>query len=832
MNVSHDRPSSRFALSLPVPEWSALVLAGLLFLVLAATTAVVEPWRQDEYFTYDITNMGWGEIVLRTSQDVHPPLFYLIMKAWRTLIPSPERMRIISILVALGGVGAGYAVARLAFGKRAAALAGLLLASFPQYVNYGVEVRMYPYANLFELTAMAGWLLRSQKRKTGWALFVICGAASLYTHNFCAFFLAALIGCDSVRLLARWFRLDGENKELNESAKRDLIWNVTASVAVNILFAVWLPTIFRQAGNPAAARGISAPTLASIARELFFYPYTITTYDSARWLGWIVCIMMLGMLPILLICIPRIVFGVASTSKVKSGDMDHVRWIIPLCGFVPIIVLLFIGKFVITVFDLMRHGLLFTPFLVISSAAVIAKWSERSKWSQIINLASVILSSSLAMFAAKIPDNPDYTEARNLLIERSPLGSLVVGYPYFHTFAGARLIWQPLPQWQPKSHDDFPDNLDTCTLVVASGGASNRDQILDRVRLCLDEVREVRSLFETYTVSAYYLQGIPKGALRRLFAEVGGSQQSLMQRQIGDAPTDRVWEHAELSKLCNPQAEPIQYDSGYLGAKKFGARLRASSTEVTLPLDTKKEGTGIRAIAMGCQIISKNAGDYVDATFENGSSFSWLGGRPAFIVRGLMPNESPAAHIRFEMSRTLAQSETVPKGDFPRGCYLVWGASFPLDRGQLKFGGYDGDYYNIGNLGDLFFIRSGFHTREGMPPNDVRWTEDRFALELPVWVERAREVTLFGMLAEAIKKREVKVQAISTANGATKVQATGSRLISEIGYGEFMISLAPELPSGIYRLEFELEDAWIPQEHGQGKDPRRLGFYLNGVGLR
>ena len=78
-----------------------------------------------------------------TAHDVHPPLYYLLLHGWMSLFGnSLFSIRFMSVVPALGTVGLVIWLVRLIATRRAAVLAGVLVALLPIAVRYSQEVRM------------------------------------------------------------------------------------------------------------------------------------------------------------------------------------------------------------------------------------------------------------------------------------------------------------------------------------------------------------------------------------------------------------------------------------------------------------------------------------------------------------------------------------------------------------------------------------------------------------------------------------------------------------------------------------------------------------------
>lgn len=125
--------------------------------------------------------------------DVHPPLYFMLLHGWIELFGDGIfAIRCLSALLGIAVVGAGvWLVDRLAT-RRAAIIAGVLLALLPTAVRYSQEVRMYSLLGLLLIAAslaLVYWIRRAQRRRY-LVFYVLLMSAALYTHYFAV--LAAL----------------------------------------------------------------------------------------------------------------------------------------------------------------------------------------------------------------------------------------------------------------------------------------------------------------------------------------------------------------------------------------------------------------------------------------------------------------------------------------------------------------------------------------------------------------------------------------------------------------------------------------------------------------
>ncbi len=218
-----------------------LLLIVLLGAVLRFHRLAAQSFWNDEGNSARLSERSLSLIIEGTASDIHPPLYYLILRGWRELVGESEwGLRSVSAFAGILTIPLTIAVARAIFPdqRRLLWLSGLLAALSPPLIYYSQEARMY------ELLALLGigsvWLLlrladrwlRHKPAVSRAVPYVFALAAGLYTHYFFPITLAA----HAVWLWARhgWRRL--------------FIWGGLVTAAI-VLYLPWIPIFLRQLGT-------------------------------------------------------------------------------------------------------------------------------------------------------------------------------------------------------------------------------------------------------------------------------------------------------------------------------------------------------------------------------------------------------------------------------------------------------------------------------------------------------------------------------------------------------------------------------------------------------
>lgn len=200
----------------------------------------------DEDFTYQAVIRGWSGMAAFLAADVHPPLYFIILKLLRgaTLWMGDEAsLRLPSTLAGAAGLWAYFILfKRLCPRGQAPWLAVLMLALSPATTWYAGEARPYQFLLLnFALAWLA--LLWFWERPQAWGRAVLLGVAWAgipYLHN------VGLVGDASFLAYALW-------RGRREGAGRGL-WGPLALAAgvAGLLYLPHVPTLLHQMASHSA----------------------------------------------------------------------------------------------------------------------------------------------------------------------------------------------------------------------------------------------------------------------------------------------------------------------------------------------------------------------------------------------------------------------------------------------------------------------------------------------------------------------------------------------------------------------------------------------------
>ncbi len=247
----------------------------------------------DETVSVYLAGQPVAELVAHTARDIHPPGYYLLLRAWLVLAGFPTghadatgyRLEFmagfLSLWLGVLLVPLTWQLARrLRLGDTVAALAALLVAVSPFGVWYSQEVRMYTLGACLAvvcLLATVPFLLGgASQRKLIRAsiIFALAAAAGLFTLYYFAFLLVSVNllvllvlatrlrkGKPAQAALSTGADTSRSGALLSNNSKTELGLWLAAQIGAVVLYLPWLPVAWRQATDPPVPPWRIAPQL-------------------------------------------------------------------------------------------------------------------------------------------------------------------------------------------------------------------------------------------------------------------------------------------------------------------------------------------------------------------------------------------------------------------------------------------------------------------------------------------------------------------------------------------------------------------------------------------
>lgn len=198
----------------------------------------------DEAFGAYLVQFSFWDIAKYTAADVHPPLYYWLLKIWTGMFGISEMaIRSLSILFGASTITAVFLLARKLFGRRVAWVSLVFLALSPMLIRYSDEGRMYTMAALIVIVATHVLLKALEtKKKSLWVWYAVLVSLGMWTHYFTA-----------LAWLAHWAWRAGQSWHKGMALKS---FNKTfftkewifAHILAIALYVPWIPALLYQFG--------------------------------------------------------------------------------------------------------------------------------------------------------------------------------------------------------------------------------------------------------------------------------------------------------------------------------------------------------------------------------------------------------------------------------------------------------------------------------------------------------------------------------------------------------------------------------------------------------
>lgn len=159
----------------------------------------VQAWK-DEIYTLTIISYNYKDMLDAIARDVHPPLYYLILKAVvdfaKTVCPEVNTVllsRIVSMMPFVLFMLINGTLIKESFGSKVALMFAFMITFMPKFMLYNITIRMYSLGWLsVTLTYLMYYRIVFEKRDR-YLVFSLCALAAMYTHYFAAVSVAVLL---------------------------------------------------------------------------------------------------------------------------------------------------------------------------------------------------------------------------------------------------------------------------------------------------------------------------------------------------------------------------------------------------------------------------------------------------------------------------------------------------------------------------------------------------------------------------------------------------------------------------------------------------------------
>ena len=170
-----------------------LIGVGILSVVGMSVACMNESIWLDEAYTMGFVTSDWSEMVRLVALDVHPPLYYAIVKGviqvgmWGGFsgVSPIIFAKLASVIPFAMLLVVGLSIIRRRWGRYVSGLFVLAVTGVPSLMSLGCDMRMYSWALLFvTLTYLSAFFVVERGGFKMWCMLVIWSLCAAYTHYF------------------------------------------------------------------------------------------------------------------------------------------------------------------------------------------------------------------------------------------------------------------------------------------------------------------------------------------------------------------------------------------------------------------------------------------------------------------------------------------------------------------------------------------------------------------------------------------------------------------------------------------------------------------------
>ncbi|MCI8760725.1 MAG: glycosyltransferase family 39 protein [Clostridia bacterium] len=223
----------------------------------------------DEAFSMSMIKQNFSEMIHHTSIDVHPPLYYILLKTIGNILEgilgnSIWAAKLVSCIPILLLIIVSNTTIKKMYGKKTAFLFEILILSVPQIMNYAIEIRMYSWGLFFVMMFylyMMKW--RKENRKEDLMVMTVFAILSAYTHYFALVPVACIYLYNFIEMIV--------SKDRNKLEIKNMFISILISC---ILYIPWLIVWIKQVLVVKENYWIGEITL-PIFKSYFQFPYLV-----------------------------------------------------------------------------------------------------------------------------------------------------------------------------------------------------------------------------------------------------------------------------------------------------------------------------------------------------------------------------------------------------------------------------------------------------------------------------------------------------------------------------------------------------------------------------
>lgn len=425
-----------------------LILAGLVVLssFLSFFFFQKQSLRLDESQSLWQTSHSPGGILHLIGQDVHVPLYHMLLHAWQFFLGNDVAIaRILSLIFFLLSIPAIYMLGHYAYNRRIGVFTAILFAVSPFMNWYGNEIRMYSMFVFIGILNQYFFLKIFKSDESGaWIGFAITAFFGMYTHYF--FFL--MLFTDAV------FYFFNRRLFAEGSMKRFL--KIAGGLA--ILFLPWIGYVLYLGGISNSSPNLAPPNTVSIFNTFSQFVFGFQT-DHLNTI-------LVSLWPL------TVLLGFLALRNNRKVTPETFYFIL---GFLLPNAVAFVVSFVISPVYLTRYLIFTLPMMYLLLAWLFSTYPKPiGSIARIILVGAMAITLVIEASSAATPAKENYREAVEYIEAHADPGDVIVVsapftiYPVLYYYKGPLTV-TTLPIWNQDlsgaipaySEADLPKQIDT-----------------------------------------------------------------------------------------------------------------------------------------------------------------------------------------------------------------------------------------------------------------------------------------------------------------------------------------------------------------------------------
>lgn len=214
-------------------EVYSISLILIYFIVISYINLINKTVWYDEAYSIALIKYSYQEIWNITASDVHPPLYYFLLKSFSSIFGnSLFSLRTFSAIGIILVFIVSFFQIRQLFGKVVSFSYSFIIAILPVSQYLGVEIRMYSWLLFFILAAsLYGYKILQSNSRLNYILFTLFAIFGGYTHNY------GLIAIGTIYLYLIVYKL---------KYKQPYYQLIISCCIFLIIYGCWVPHLYQQ----------------------------------------------------------------------------------------------------------------------------------------------------------------------------------------------------------------------------------------------------------------------------------------------------------------------------------------------------------------------------------------------------------------------------------------------------------------------------------------------------------------------------------------------------------------------------------------------------------